>query len=132
AGDGSRMIYYRIRETDMSGNGLLSNIASVIQTVRFVKLMVTPNPAMETATLSFISDYNTDVSIRLMDISGHSVWHRQYQAGTGMNTLMLEHLQELPDGIYLLQLYDGKNYENIKMSIRHYIGASGRKNEELL
>ncbi|HWK04210.1 MAG TPA: T9SS type A sorting domain-containing protein [Puia sp.] len=119
AGDRSRVIYYRIKETDINGRYLFSNIILVNQPIHIVKLMVIPNPAAQSAALSFMSDHNTGVSIRLIDMTGHTIWNKQYQAGSGMNTLQLDHLQELPNGVYMLQLYDGENHEKIKMLIRH-------------
>jgi len=112
------LIYYRVKQVTVGGQYAFSKIVQVKLSVP-AKLMVTPNPAAESATLSFISDHNADISIRLIDMTGHSVWHKQFQAATGMNTLSLDHLQELPNGMYVLQLYDGENYEKIKMLIRH-------------
>jgi hypothetical protein len=117
-GNNHPLCYYRIKREDADGQSAFSKIVLVKLPV-YTKLMVTPNPVAESATLSFMSDHNADVSIRLIDLNGNSVWRKQYLAGTGMNTLQLEHLQDLPDGIYILQLYDGLNYEKVKMSIRH-------------
>ena len=119
SGGRSRVTYYRIKETDINGLSLFSNIMLINQSVHIVKLLVTPNPAGESAILTFISDHNAGVSIRLIDMTGHSSWNRQYQAGPGINTLPLDHLQELPNGLYVLQLYDGENHEKVKMLIRH-------------
>ncbi|MDO6432893.1 T9SS type A sorting domain-containing protein [Flavitalea sp. BT771] len=119
AGDRSGLIYYRIEATDIDGRNLFSNIIPVDGSVRFVTLKVTPNPVAGSATLSFTSDHNASVSIRLIDITGNPVWSRQCQAGRGINTVQLDHVRELPNGIYVLQLYDGGNYEKIKMLIRH-------------
>jgi hypothetical protein len=111
------LIYYRIKRVDADGSYAFSNTILVKPPVH-IALTVTPNPATESATIRFISDHNTDVSLRLFDISGYSVWNRQYPAGKGMNTLQLDHLQELPAGIYILQLFDGKKYEKTTILIR--------------
>ena len=112
------LVYYRIRQVSIDGQNVYSRIVLVKPPLP-ATLMVTPNPATESATLSFTSDHNADVSIRLIDIGGNTVWHKQYTAGTGMNTLQLDHLQQLPNGLYVLQLYDGENVEKVKMLIRH-------------
>ena len=31
----------------------------------------------------------------------------------------LDHLEELPNGMYILQLYNGEKFDNLKMFIRH-------------
>jgi len=120
AGDRGGSIYYRIKATDIDGRYLFSNIIPVDLSVRDLATMrVTPNPVAGSATLSFRSDHNAGVSIRLIDITGNAVWNRQYQAGQGINTLQLEDLGQLPNGIYILQLYNGGNYEKVKLLIRH-------------
>lgn len=119
AGDRSGVIYYRIKATDMDGRYLFSNIIPVDGSVSAIKIKVTPNPAAGSATLSFASDRNAGVSVRLLDLTGNAVWKKQYQAGRGINTLQLDHLEKLPNGLYVLQLYNGENYEKVKMLIRH-------------
>jgi len=103
----------------MDGRYLFSNIIPVDRSVSAVSIKVTPNPAAGSAMLSFTSDRNAGVSVRLIDLTGNSVWNRQYQAGRGINTLQLDHLEKLPNGLYILQLYNGENYEKVKMLIRH-------------
>ncbi|MHA4808928.1 T9SS type A sorting domain-containing protein [Flavitalea flava] len=112
------LVYYRIRQVSLDGHSVFSRVV-LVKLLMYAALMVRPNPVAESATLSFISDRIADVSIRLINMSGNSVWHKQYMAGTGMNSLQLDHLQELPNGIYVVQLYDGENYEKVKMVIRH-------------
>ena len=119
AGDRSGLIYYRITATDLNGHDWLSNILVVNQSLRINKLRVTPNPTAGVATLSFMSDNNAGISVSLIDITGNSVWNLQYQAHTGINMLPLDHLQELPNGIYLLQLYNGEVHEKVMIVVRH-------------
>jgi hypothetical protein len=112
------LVYYRIRQVSIGGRYVFSRVV-LVKPSTHATFMVTPNPVMESAILNFTSDHNASVSIRLIDISGNSVWHKQCLAGTGMNTLPLDHLPELPNGIYVLQLFDGENDEKVKILIRH-------------
>ena len=118
-GDRSGVIYYRITATDLNGHDWLSNILVVNQSLRINKLRVTPNPAAGVATLSFMSDNNAGVSVSLIDIAGNPVLNKQCQAHIGMNTLPLDHLQELPNGMYLLQVYNGHVHEKVMVLVRH-------------
>jgi len=118
-GDRARVIYYRIREMDIDGSYLFSNIILIKSSAHIAKLTITPNPAATSATLSFMTDHTGSVSIRLIGMAGNPVWSNQYQARQGTNTLLLDHLQQLPDGIYVLQVYDGKDHEQKKIFIRH-------------
>jgi hypothetical protein len=119
AGDQSGVVYYRIKATDLNGRNFFSKIIPVYQSAQTVKLTVTPNPVEGDATLSFMSDHNASVSISLIDISGKTLWKKQYQARTGMNFLPLDHLQELPTGLYFLQYYNGEDHDKVKVVIRH-------------
>jgi hypothetical protein len=71
-------------------------------------LTVSPNPATESANLSFVSSVNGTPEVQLLDMTGHSCWHQQYAVSAGANTLPLEGLQSLRTGIYLLQYNDGQ------------------------
>jgi hypothetical protein len=66
-----------------------------------------------------MNDRNNIVSIRLRNISGNVIWNKQFAATPGRNTVPLDHLQELPSGIYILELYNGTTYDKLKMSIHH-------------
>jgi len=115
----ARIIYYRIRVIDRTGNYRFSQTLSVIPSSRTTAPAIIPNPVTTSATLSFISARNSTVSVRLCNISGRVIWNRQYSATPGRNTVMLDHLQELPNGIYVLELYNGATFDKIKMSIHH-------------
>lgn len=119
AGSEPQVIYYRIREMDISGSYWYSNLIPVRLSAQIAKLTVTPNPADGSATIGFMSYRESVISVRLTDITGNPVRNEQYRATVGMNTLPLDHLQRLPDGIYILQVYNGEMHEKVKMIIHH-------------
>ncbi|HLZ88351.1 MAG TPA: T9SS type A sorting domain-containing protein, partial [Puia sp.] len=114
----SPTIYYRVRETDRHGSSLYSNIVAVKQSVYYLDLAIAPNPSPGSATLRFRNDRSTVVTIRLLDITGQPAWTRQYPATRGLNTLQLDHLPQLPNGMYIVQMYNGENQQNVKFCIR--------------
>jgi len=115
----TRTVFYRIREVDLTGNYQFSKVVPVQLSVPSINPTVTPNPILASATLGFMSDRDGFISIRLFNLSGKTIWNKQYPAVRGMNTVLLDHLQELPSGIYVLDLYNGINYDKVKISIRH-------------
>jgi len=115
----AKVLYYRIRVVDLDGNYRFSQTISVIPPIRTIAPAIIPNPVTTSATLSFMNDRDRVVSIRLRNISGNVIWNRQYPATPGRNTVLLDRLQELPNGIYILELYNGANYDKLKMSIHH-------------
>ena len=117
--DNTRMVYYRIRETGLTGDYQFSRIMPVRLNPTSITPTVTPNPAATSATLSFMNDRDGVTSVRLLNFTGQPLWNRQYPVVRGRNTIQLDHLQDLPPGIYVLELYDGINHNKVKMSIRH-------------
>jgi hypothetical protein len=111
--------YYRIRAVDNSGGSLYSNIVSVKNTSAAAVLTVSPNPASESASLGIVSTVNGTAEIRLMDMAGHNCWSRRYAVNTGNNVLLLEGLQELQAGLYVVQYTDGTATRFVKLLVRH-------------
>jgi hypothetical protein len=116
---GNQTLYYRIREMDINGNYLYSNIVAIKQAAWLTGPSIAPNPTTGSATLRFMSDRNTLMSVGLFDMTGNRVWYTQIQAISGMNILPIDHLQQLPNGMYIVQLNNGENNENVKVFIRH-------------
>ncbi len=112
-------VFYRIREIDLTGDYQFSKVVPIQLSLPAFTPTITPNPVLASAMLNFINDRDGFMSVRLLDLSGKSFWNRQYPAVRGVNTVLLDHLQELPAGIYILELFNGINYDKVKMSIRH-------------
>jgi hypothetical protein len=62
-----------------------------------------PNPASQTATLSFGSSREGDYQIRVINALGQSVYSAEGKATEGANTLDLN-LEKLSSGLYIVQL----------------------------
>jgi hypothetical protein len=62
-----------------------------------------PNPASQTATLSFGSSRDSDYQIRVINALGQSVYSAEGKATEGANTIDLN-LEKLSSGLYIVQL----------------------------
>jgi hypothetical protein len=112
-------IYYRIREQETGGQTVYSRVVSVRLGGLAGKLSVYPNPAQSVSTISFQASTEETVSLRLFDVRGNQLWTRQYEAQTGLNTVQIDCLSTLPEGVYLLQWSDGLKPEIVKLLVRH-------------
>jgi len=112
-------IYYRVLQVGQTGNSVYSNTVAVKVNATAAKLSVYPNPAKESVTVSFVSNTRGDISLKLFDLKGAIVWQKQQQANTGVNTLQIDKISVLPNGIYLLQWFDGLKPENVKILVNH-------------
>jgi len=116
---GGAVWYYRIKEVEASGESIYSKIVSVRLGGLAGKFSVYPNPTRGTATVSFVLSAQSTVSLRLFDLKGSIIWQQQYQANAGQNTISLDNFRSIPDGMYILQWFDGLKPEQVKLVVTH-------------
>jgi hypothetical protein len=61
------------------------------------------------------SDTDKNVFIRLIDVSGKTVYRQNYRLSNGINTLQLNNLNRLMKGMYMLKVGDGGNSKTMKV-----------------
>jgi hypothetical protein len=112
-------MFYRIKSLDINKRFVFSNMIVVKTTAVTAILSVSPSPASKSAAIQWESASNSNIIIYLLDVAGHVVMNRQYQVKKGTNILSVANLETLPNGLYFIQGYDGVNYRNGKLLIRH-------------
>jgi len=112
-------LYYRIREEDATGQKFYSTIATVTMSTAAAAAGVYPNPATGSFTLTFTSSAAGAVTLRLFDLGGRLMLTQPFQASTGENAVTVNGLGTLPDGVYILQWFDGLKPWTSKVMIRH-------------
>jgi hypothetical protein len=115
----SSIVYYRIKELEASGNEVYSKIVSVRINGLISPFSVYPNPANTTATVSFTTSSPASISLRLFNLAGSLLWQQQYRAGNGQNTVRIDRIGTLPNGVYILQWFDGLNPQQVKLMVNH-------------
>ncbi|HEV2483547.1 MAG TPA: T9SS type A sorting domain-containing protein [Puia sp.] len=112
-------LYYRIREEDETGKSYYSTVVKLTTSNMMATSGVYPNPARESFTLTFSASAAGAVSLRLFDLAGRLVLSQPFQASTGVNAVTMGGLGTLPEGMYILQWYDGLQPRTSKVLIRH-------------
>jgi Secretion system C-terminal sorting domain len=112
-------LYYRIREVETDGTFYYSKIVSATLGAGASKLTAFPNPAQSFVTVSFSAMTAEAVSLRLFDVRGSRLWSKQIEAQAGQNTVNIDCVNTLPDGVYILQWSDGLRPEIVKIVVRH-------------
>lgn len=112
-------LYYRIRESETGSHTQYSRIVSVELAIAAAKFTVYPNPAKTVVTVSFTMTASETISLRLFDLKGSLLWQQQYQANAGQNSLQIDRIGMLPDGLYLLQWFDGLTPRMVKVFVQH-------------
>lgn len=112
-------LYYRIRENDATGQNFYSTVVVVKVSNTAAASGIYPNPARESFTLTFKATAPGALILRLFDLSGRLVLTQPFQASTGENAVTVNGLGSLPDGMYILQWFDGMMPSSSKVMIRH-------------
>jgi hypothetical protein len=112
-------LYYRVKEIDESGIAMYSKIVSVRINGVPAKFSVYPNPANASTTIGFVSSTSGAINLKLFDLKGSLLWKAQYEANTGVNTVPVTVIRNIPDGIYLLEWSDGQAPTTTRLIVRH-------------
>ena len=111
--------WYRIQAVNNAGRLSYSAIVSVRLSEATGVLTVSPNPAVESASMGIVSAAGGRAEIRLLDMAGHSCWQQRYTINPGSNVLMLGGLQALRTGMYIVQYIEGSETRYSKLMVRH-------------
>jgi len=100
---GSNKIYYRLRMVDLDGSSRYSNIA-VVKTDPFTVASVSPNPFTDEINLKVSVGQAQQLRLELLDGAGRQVRMLLINGQRGMNTLSIQQLGGLSNGLYILRL----------------------------
>ena len=111
--------YYRLKFDDTDHQTSYSHI----ETVRIADLAnavsVYPNPAVSKVTVTINSEGNSATAqVRIMDTQGRMVSLQKITLNRGSNTIDLRLQDELPPGMYVVQVASGDELVNKKLVLR--------------
>lgn len=115
----SNIIYYRIKVISKTGVSKYSNILTVrISTVNSGKLKISPNPASSSVNISFYSALRGTMELQLLDMTGKIVLREQQAVESGQNSITLNQLTGLSEGIYTILIRTGDRWERERIVIK--------------
>ncbi len=111
------VVYYRLKQVDLDGKVNYSNVIAVrMESKTGVVMQVSPNPFTKDLVIRFNSSVAGVADMRLMNVSGQPMIIKKATVGKGVNNIMVEGLDRLVSGIYIVQLYvDGVMIETQKL-----------------
>ncbi|MES2559121.1 MAG: LamG-like jellyroll fold domain-containing protein [Bacteroidota bacterium] len=112
----SKVLYYRLVQTDFSGKETISQtvIVNADNEDETITAMY-PNPFTNELTLTIDSKVQTAANILVMDVAGKTIATLTQNLHTGMNTIETSQLSQLPKGIYMVQLNINGHLTNHKL-----------------
>ena len=110
--------YYRIKAISTNGTVKYSGIVTV-KLRPTLDLQVSPNPASNRINIGVMIDKDKSVNLVLVDAAGKMVLKQSYWMRTGYNTVSLDELNKLPNGVYSLLLTAGSDVYTNKLIIRN-------------
>ena len=99
------VIYYRVKLTTLDGEVKYSNIVKV-SPARQQEIKAWPNPFSSYITMNITVDQNTVLGISLKDAAGKSIRTYKQPAARGVNQLTISNLDNLANGIYMIEVAD--------------------------
>ncbi|HET9056892.1 MAG TPA: T9SS type A sorting domain-containing protein [Chitinophagaceae bacterium] len=117
--DLSKVIYYRIKQTDIDGRNTYSPVRSVKFNQKKNLVQVNPNPIVDNITVKYWSEANGSMDIRLINTNGQLVANKKSNLNKGFNNIVLNNLGSLNKGLYVAELIiNGELIEQTKL-IKH-------------
>ena len=99
--------YYRLRTLDFDGLSMLSSIVVLARQGTSLEIdRVFPSPTQDRLQVVFSSPEETELIIRVNDITGHVVLEEYVATTKGQHSATIS-LQSLPPGMYIVSLSDG-------------------------
>lgn len=95
--------YYRIKQMDLDGKFLYSNVVPVKGIAPDNELTVYPNPANNIITARILSKGSGSAQLIVMDLQSRELIHKTILVEKG-NNVQAFNLQSLPSGVYFLLL----------------------------
>jgi Secretion system C-terminal sorting domain len=110
----SGIIYYRIKQMDINGEFVYSNIQNVRLTDKGTLISAFPNPATEFTTVKIDVLEAADATISLINADGKQLQTTTLKAAKGLNLKKID-MNNLPKGDYLLKVTLGTDVQTIKV-----------------
>lgn len=95
--------FYRVKIVSSDGQQRYSKVAAVTDSSNAaIQLTAVPNPFSDKLAIRYFSDKRQTVHFSVMDTQGRTILLKQLQCMPGGNSLMLDGIQGLSQGIYIL------------------------------
>jgi len=103
-------IYYRLRIEDVDGKYKYSVVVTVNPGKTISMLQVSPNPFVDNLNLQINNTKKTDAKIRIINVSGQSLYNKTISMEKGINSVVLNDFQNFSRGMYVIEVTTADQY----------------------
>ncbi len=96
--------YYRIKQVDNNGHYTYSNTVRIAITSNTLDATTFPNPFVSQVQVDVNSPSIQKASVTFSDLSGRKIIQKAWSLSKGKNSIVLQDVQQLPVGIYMLNI----------------------------
>ena len=114
------MFFYRLKMIDIDGRFTYSQVVLIRKDRKAINGMsISPNPVISgtTATAKFDATVASTIELKVLDMSGRIVLTQQNNVYEGANSVVINNLNRLQPGMYILQMKNGNETEITKFNI---------------
>ena len=114
------IVWYRIRQVDLDGRSSYSKVISVrLRSSRIPELLALPNPFRSQLEIYVDAPAAGNTEIRLLNTEGRVIITKMAAVNKGRNTIRMNDLQGLSNGLYILQSSVNGQVTGISKLIKH-------------
>lgn len=115
----SEIIYYRLKVIGKANEIKYSNVLVVRRVTTKTPVTIMPNPANDFISVRFFAEKESDVTIKMMDNLGKTVFMQKQKVSKGNNTIQLNSLTRYQTGVYNLQVFVNDDITTTKLILTH-------------
>ena len=110
---------YRLKMIDIDGKFRYSNVILIRRESKTITgVIVNPNPVADgVATARFTAPAAGNCDIRIVDLSGKTLWQQHSKIFEGNNSISLDGIDRLPTGIYFLKVTHANGTSSAKFIV---------------
>ncbi len=110
-------LFYRLRQVDNDSTATYSPVRTVVTSAATdqLALQAYPNPFQQQLDVRLATTQTGPATVRLTDALGHVVAQRTLEVTAGSLLLVLDELQSLPTGLYLLDLQQAGQHRTLRV-----------------
>jgi hypothetical protein len=116
---GRGKIFYRLQIVQKDGTVSFSSIIMLNGSKLFTALQLQPNPANTHLQLSYQASTDGLAEIRLIDALGRTAHRQQEKVYRGNNAMLVNDIQHLPAGTYVVELRQGGESAKARVVVAH-------------